>query len=85
MPDSLVRTYVLLPRLPVVRLAADPLDLHALSTLPAFTLSYDQTLIKNRRNKTIHIFFPALLTQRGFTLLVITRIWFVKETALEAK
>src|SRR3989344_5105383 len=37
MPDSWVRTYVLLPRLPVI--LADPLDLHALSTPPAFILS----------------------------------------------
>ncbi len=37
MPDYGVRTYVLLPRSPVA--LAGPLDLHALSTPPAFTLS----------------------------------------------
>ena len=37
MPDFWVRTYVLLPRLPVA--LAGPLDLHALSTPPAFILS----------------------------------------------
>ncbi len=37
MPDHGVRTYVLLPRLPVA--PKSPLDLHALSTSPAFTLS----------------------------------------------
>ena len=36
-PDSSVRTCVLLPRLPVA--LAGPLDLHALSTPPAFILS----------------------------------------------
>ena len=35
--DSKVRTYLLLPRLPVA--LAGPLDLHALSTPPAFILS----------------------------------------------
>ncbi len=37
MPDSGGCTYVLLPRLPVA--LAGPLDLHALSTPPAFILS----------------------------------------------
>ena len=37
MPDFGGRTYVLLPRLPVA--LAGPLDLHDLSTPPAFTLS----------------------------------------------
>ena len=37
MPDFGVRSYVLLPRLPVA--LAGPLDLHALSTPPAFILS----------------------------------------------
>jgi hypothetical protein len=36
-PDFEVRTYVLLTRLPVA--LASPLDLHALSTPPAFILS----------------------------------------------
>ena len=36
-PDFGVRSYVLLPRLPVA--LAGPLDLHALSTPPAFILS----------------------------------------------
>ena len=35
--DFLVRTYLLLPRLPVA--LAGPIDLHALSTPPAFILS----------------------------------------------
>ena len=42
MPDFGGRTYVLLPRLPVA--LAGPLDLHDLSTPPAFILSQDQTL-----------------------------------------
>ena len=37
MPNSRVRTHVLLPRLPVA--LASPLDLHDLSTPPAFILS----------------------------------------------
>ncbi len=37
MPDPWVRTSLLLPRLPVA--LAGPLDLHALSTPPAFILS----------------------------------------------
>jgi hypothetical protein len=50
-PDSGVRTYVLLPRLPLSHFAlassAGAFDLHALSTPPAFILSQDQTLNNN--------------------------------------
>jgi hypothetical protein len=47
MRDSEVCIYVLLTRLPVLRIASEPLDLHALSTPLAFILSQDQTLKKN--------------------------------------
>ena len=58
MPDFEGSTYVLLPRLPVA--LAGPLDLHALSTPPAFILSQDQTLIKNRRNTRMYFVFLTI-------------------------
>ena len=50
MPDFGVRTRVLLTRSPLRNLdviAIAPLDLHALSTPPAFILDQDQILEKN--------------------------------------
>ena len=61
MPVNGVGIYVLLTHLPVERtilLAQNvtfPLDLHALSTPPAFILSQDQTLKKNRIGATLKI------------------------------
>jgi hypothetical protein len=46
---------VLLTRLPLIRLATNPLDLHALSTLPAFILSQDQTLNRSHISKAKHM------------------------------
>ncbi len=43
--------HVLLTRSPLIRPKADPFDLHALATPPAFVLSQDQTLHLNSRSK----------------------------------